>query len=67
MHHRVDGIGLKCLSEPFLIGKITQDKEAIPDGFSVPGLKVIIDNGSVALADELLDHMATNVSSPTCD
>ncbi len=67
MHDGVDRIGLERFLKFLCVGKVAQDKETTPDSFPVAGLKVIVDNRTVVLADELLNHMATNVSSPTCD
>ena len=67
MHDRVDSMGKEGFLQGFRVGQISNHKRTVPDGLSMPCLEVVVDDRFVAMAFQLLNDMASDVSSPSGD
>jgi hypothetical protein len=62
MHHGLNVEGTQCLPEFFCIGEITFDERSILNGLSMSGLEVVVDDGLMALAEQFLYNVASDVT-----
>ena len=67
MHDRVDRMGTEGFLQGFRVVQISEHKRTGSDSLSMPCLEVVKDNRFIAVAFQLLNDMASNVSSPSGD
>jgi len=67
MHDGVNRIGMQGFLKGFCIAQISDDKRIVPDRLSMSFLEVVVDNWFKAMPFQLLNDMASNVSSPSGD
>ena len=67
MHDRVDGKGTEGFFQDFRIGQISEHKRTVRDGLSMSCLEVVVDDRFITMALQLLNDMASDVSSPSGD
>jgi hypothetical protein len=60
-------MGTKRFLQGFRVVQISEHKRTGSDSFSVPCLEVVVDNRFIATAFQLLNDMASDVSSPSGD
>jgi hypothetical protein len=60
-------MGTESFLQDFRVSQISEHKRIVPDSLSMPCLEVIVDNRFVTMAFQLLNDMASDVSSPSGD
>jgi len=67
MHDRIDRMGTECFLQSFRVGQISEHNRSVPNRLSMPCLEVVVDNRFITVAFQLLNDMASDVSSPSGD
>jgi len=67
MHDRIDRMGTECFLQSFGVGQISEHKRTGSDSLSMPCLEVVVDNRFITVAFQLLNDMASDVSSSSGD